>query len=321
MKGKVIVILICMLFLFSNTTTFASDLNDVIIVDDEGDGDYTSIKEALSYANPGDTIEVYSGTYYENNITINIEGINLQGISYELGNGNDTGKPFIDGPGTDPYSLIEIIACDTTINGFHIENYNSEPLGNVLITIYHEADGCVISNNDIFYTSSTLIWVYGSNNIIMNNNISHSLMRQGICLKEPATNNIVRGNVISDCEDGILCWGSNLNLIEGNNIHNCERFGIDITYKNSILRYNTIENNTIGLYLRSKRVIVSNNNFINNEEHAIGTYGTLRQFISNRWIGNYWGEERTLPYPIPCYLFILPLVQFDWRPASVPNEI
>jgi hypothetical protein len=42
----------------------------IIIVDDEGDGDYTSIKEALNHANPGDTIEVYSGTYYEYNIYI-----------------------------------------------------------------------------------------------------------------------------------------------------------------------------------------------------------------------------------------------------------
>lgn len=52
---------------------------DVIIVDDEGDGDYTSIKEAVNNANPGDTIEVYSGTYYEHNITIEKEEITLKG--------------------------------------------------------------------------------------------------------------------------------------------------------------------------------------------------------------------------------------------------
>ena len=60
----------------------------VIIVDDEGDGDYTSIKEAVNNTNPGGTIEVYSGTYYECGIEIYTENITLRGIPYELGNGS-----------------------------------------------------------------------------------------------------------------------------------------------------------------------------------------------------------------------------------------
>jgi hypothetical protein len=38
-------------------------------VDDEpGDADFISIKEAVNSSNPGDTIEVYSGIYYEEGI-------------------------------------------------------------------------------------------------------------------------------------------------------------------------------------------------------------------------------------------------------------
>ena len=46
-------------------------VGDIIVVDDEGDGDFIRIKDALNYASPGDTIEVYSGTYNEHTIKIN----------------------------------------------------------------------------------------------------------------------------------------------------------------------------------------------------------------------------------------------------------
>jgi len=38
-----------------------SNIRNIFIVDDEGDGDYTSIMETVNHANPSDTIEIYSG--------------------------------------------------------------------------------------------------------------------------------------------------------------------------------------------------------------------------------------------------------------------
>jgi len=76
-------------------------VGEIIIVDDENDGDFVRIKDALNYVNPGDTIEVYSGTYDEHTIIIDKKEITLLGISHELGHGYDTGKPFVNGPGTD----------------------------------------------------------------------------------------------------------------------------------------------------------------------------------------------------------------------------
>ena len=67
----------------------------MIIVDDEGDGDYISIKEAVNYSKSGDIIKVYSGVYYEEEIVITTEDITLRGIPYELGVGDDLGKPVI----------------------------------------------------------------------------------------------------------------------------------------------------------------------------------------------------------------------------------
>jgi parallel beta-helix repeat protein len=184
------------------------------------------------------------------------------------------------------------------------------------------ADRCIISNNTLKNTNSCFIYVKSSNNKIINNSISHSLTRQGICLRNPSHDNIVRGNRISDCETGILTWGSGNNLIEGNVVQNCISFGLDIGNDDNVIRYNTIENNTIGIQLMSVRTTVSNNNFINNEKyHATAYNSRFSWLISNKWIGNYWDRGRILPYPILSQFFIFPWVLFDWHPAQEPYDI
>ena len=293
-------------------------LKNIFIVDNEGDGDFISIKDALEHAVPGDTIEVYSGTYFEYNISIEINNITVIGVPTELGNGSDIGKPFINGEGND--DLIEIRIDNITIDGFRMENKGLKANG--IISIFHEANHCIITNNDIAYTTMSCIWIFGSNNFLTYNNISHSTIRQGIALVDPSNNNIVRGNKISDCDTGILTWGSGNNLIENNIVQNCVSYGMDIGNSDNVVRYNTIENNSIGIQLMSIRTSVSNNNFINNEKyHATAYNSRLSWLISNRWVGNYWDRGRILPYPILCQFFMFPWIEFDWNPAEVPNSM
>ncbi len=319
-KGLVIGILILLMSVNIIPSSLSEKLTSptVIIVDDEGDGDYTSIKEALSFANPGDTIEVYSGTYYEYDIWINVDGISLQGIPFELGDGSDVGKPFINGDGIDIILIFN--ASNITLDGFHIEN--KDGTHNDIIVVTEIADGSIISNNVLSNTTLCFIYVKSSNNKIINNTISHSLMRSGICLRDPSSNNIVRGNVISDCEDGIVLWDSSYNLIEENIIHNCSRFGIDNTFNYNMFQNNVIKDNPMGYHsFFGMYNTVTQNNFINNQVHAQYENSRLRYLITNKWNGNYWDRGRLLPYPIRGTLFIFPWIQFDWRPALVPNDI
>jgi parallel beta-helix repeat protein len=291
----------------------------IITVDDEpGDADYTSITEALNHANPGDTIEVYSGTYYEHNISITKERISLIGLPYELGNGSDTGKPFINGQGLDV--VISIKARDVKIRYFRMENGGGE-IACGIIGIWKGADNCIISDNDLSHSVMGCVGLVSNYNRIVNNTISHSNIRQGIVLG--GGHNTISGNVISDVSVGIDLWNAYFTTVNWNRISKTREYGTYIAggWSNT-LSYNIIEQNPIGLALElSARNIIEKNNFINNSKNALFLQGNLVLGL-NKWTHNYWDRPRILPYPIHgSYLYIFKWVNFDWHPAIKAYEI
>ena len=319
-----VVLLIMLLSLPSTTGYFLEDRHPffskhIITVDDEpGDADYTSIKEALNHSSLGDTIEVFSGTYNEHGINITEKGISLIGIPYELGNGSDTGKPFINGQGVD--DVIRVKARNVSITGFHIENKGE--IYWFIFLICWGADGCIISNNTLCYSGNCIIGCPSNYSRITNNTIRYASFHYGIVLG-PYNNNLVSDNFIDHCPTGILFWGGNYNTIFRNCISNCSEFGIDIGGGGlNSFQFNTIENNNYGLHIyQSGFNKIKQNNFINNTRQAGFDQG-LSFTAGNRWIQNYWGRPRMLPYPIVGQvLVVLIWVQFDWRPAQTPYEI
>jgi parallel beta-helix repeat protein len=289
----------------------------IITVDDEpGDADYTSIKEALNHSSPSDTIEVYSGTYDEHNITITEDGISLIGMPYELGNGSDTGKPFINGNGFEG-KIICADANNVTLSGFRIQNWG----GQSLVSVNRKANGCVISNNYLRYAWNYAIALYSNYSKVTNNTIRDA-GRYGIGFGIYG-HNIVSDNVIENCEMGIsLGWGGDFNTITRNRISNCSEFGIDVGGTGNIFRFNTLENNYCGLHIyQSLLCLIIQNNFFNNSYDS-AFYDGISPISGNHWLLNYWERPHLLPYPIQGAAFILlPWVKFDWRPALLPYKI
>lgn len=96
---------------------------NTITVDDEGDGDYTSIQTAVDAASSGDTILVYSGEY--GSVNIIEKQIILTGLSEELGSGNDEGRPIVNANGgAEAFHLTE--ASSSTIENFKIINSGAD---------------------------------------------------------------------------------------------------------------------------------------------------------------------------------------------------
>jgi parallel beta-helix repeat protein len=196
----------------------------IIMVDDEpGDGEYTSIKEALNHSDPGDIIEVFSGTYTENDIQI-FQPISIIGIPHELGAGNDTGKPVIKHlqQGNWSYFIIRIVNTErVSINGCVFIPYNESDIVKVIDMV--STNYCTLHNNDIYGNS----W-HGVGFDVWDCN-----------------NTAILNNTITNCVDGILIFHSYNMTILNNTITNI-RNGVDVDLPLSRIYYNcSILNNCI----------------------------------------------------------------------------
>jgi parallel beta-helix repeat protein len=296
---------------------------NIITVDDEpGDADFTSIKEAVNHSSPGDTIEVYSGTYTEQEIHLENEKLKLLGIAHELGAGNDTGKPFIKGKGVYHGSIIRILVNDVTISNFTVENTAS--VTNYSYCIHVGSDIWKILNNitirdcNICNSSDSigiLVYHYGAiwNLKIINNYLSHS---KGIsCTENPSNienNSIITGNIITDSYCGIFDSGFN-GTISGNEITNCSGKGIYLHGSENKISGNRISNCSIGIQFGGSGNMVNENdidycpvsvqyaghqnnitknNFKNYSRIGIWFerwFGEqFKVLLKSRWVGNYW---------------------------------
>jgi parallel beta-helix repeat protein len=301
--------------------TFIYNNGGKIIVDDEGDGDYRSIKEALNNADSGDTIEVYSGTYYENDLSIYTESITLKGIPKELGDGNDSGKPFINGQGNSV--IITIEANKVVVEGFRMEN-SLDGGYNTLINIGIDANQCMISENDLanVSTNSDGISIGGNRNRIINNKLRNCDIIFGVPGPLGPSGNIIYGNTVSNAEYYGIWVKYSRNIIAKNKITSCGLAGIGSYGSFNLFMYNTMENNSIGFEQSSDFPnYVTRNNFIDNGVEVSLYISLLIPAITmrtNRFSNNYWGEPRSSPYPIVGKYPLYDRTFYDWFPAQKP---
>jgi parallel beta-helix repeat (two copies) len=163
-------------------------------------GEYISIQKAIDAARPGDTVEVQSGTYYENIIVdkpLAVRGVDTSG-----------GKPVVDA-GEDG-SALTLSAGGVRLEGLIFKNAGVGRAGievrsnNNLIK-----DNCVIENGwyGIFLEGS-------SYNTIVNNTVSKN--KYGIWIAISSNNNKIHQNRFVDNENrnttdlGVNQWDRNL---------------------------------------------------------------------------------------------------------------
>ncbi|MFX0210050.1 MAG: nitrous oxide reductase family maturation protein NosD, partial [Candidatus Hodarchaeota archaeon] len=204
--------------------------SNTLYVGGSGSGNYTSIQSAINDANPGDTVFVYNGTYYENviiNKTINLIGEDINGT-------------IIDGNGSG--SVVYISADFVNISAFSIQNSGSSwnNAGIYVTSDYNTINSNTILNN---YGNGILLSRYSSNNNIVGNNISNNT-RDGIWIDYSVNNNIISSNTISNNQRyGITLYHSYSNNIL-NNIFELNNIVIR-GYKKTYWTSHTIENNTL----------------------------------------------------------------------------
>jgi parallel beta-helix repeat protein len=250
MRRKVVAVWVSLLIMISSIVILVEIAERVeapttLYVGGGGPGNYSKIQWAIDNASDGDTVFVYSGTYYENIIvdkTINLNGEN-----------RDT--TIIDGSG--PTDVVLITQHRTNVSDFTVRNG--------YYGIYVEnADRCNVSSNNLSDNSYGIHLYQSFRNNITNNHASNNGF--GIYLYNSRYNHIYDNNASNNDNRGLIISYSHENNIKGNHLFKND-IGISLgSSENNIILDNMIKmNNRYGISIdESNEIIVSNNMMINN---------------------------------------------------------
>jgi parallel beta-helix repeat protein len=242
------------------TVSSPPDLN-ILFVGGFGPGNYSTIQSAIDDANPGDTVFVYKGTYYEN-IIIN-KKISLIG--------EDKNTTIIDGGGTSGRDVVNVSSHWVNISGFTLQNSGLHTAG---ITIFNFNTSNTILAGNIITNNYHGIYLFGPYNNTINGNIITHNTGNGIYLSF-SSNNTIKGNIITHNNFENICLNfSNNNFIDDNTCSNSiDSHGIALIdfSDNNKVQNNICHNNHIvgiGLWLSQGNCIV-NNSCSNNIDNGI----------------------------------------------------
>ena len=231
---------------------------NTLYVGGDGPSNYTKIQYAINNASNGDTVYVYSGTYYEY-ITV-AKSITLTG--------EDKNTTIIDAqsppPGPNAHCVLKIYSDGVTIDGFTIKNG--------IAGVYHYKS----NNHNIYGNIITNNHYYGialeesSYNNIYDNIITESTHSSGLFLIYSPNNNISGNTIIKNCGYGIHLQDSTPVNICGNIITENDWHGINGDCYTSIISGNTItKNGYSGIYMMGSNNILSWNTISNNDRCGI----------------------------------------------------
>lgn len=288
---KRFILTITILFIVSTTIVDANVMNRYFPINDEGrylfvggtgPGNYSTIQSALDNASGGDTVFVYSGTYsFPEDIgiytSIRVIGENAESVIVENLNRLKTWYIFAD----------QVCICNFSFHNICMVNYgNSVSIASNIFRIEQfkfEASSGVIDSNGNEYNT------FSGNTFILEDRPDERL--KPIC-----------GMSISHETHG---------TISHNHISNA-LVGMDLSSSESLcVSENTLTGSKVGLSILSSFTNydghhISNNNFLNNEQHASVTYSvsntSFRIFISNlltrnvphqNFTHNYWDDHQS----------------------------
>lgn len=257
MKGKSIQS-ICIVFLLVLGVTATQAGAAVFTVGNNGEGNYTSIQEAVNNSQDGDTILVSPGAYREN-VNVNKE---LAIISSTDLSGDIMNRTYVIGavPTND---VFNIRSSNVTISGFHIIGGPSR------MDMYQEAglrlegvQNCLLSNNTLILNDA---------GIVLNN----------------SQRNVLENNLIGLGTSGIRLTGSNDNSLSENEILTTSEGILLENSANNTFMNNSLHMNGLGMYLNTSSGNTIYQNRFSNFQNALDEGKNIWNTSS---AGNLWGD-------------------------------
>jgi parallel beta-helix repeat protein len=310
-----------------STSTFDGN---ILYVGGSGLGNYSIIQDAIDNASDGDTVFVFSGTYFENVVVD--KSIDLIG--------EDRENTFVDGNESGGH-VVNINANRVNIAGFTIQNCGGIP--NAAGVFISSKNNRISGNhiNCIPHHGEEGIWLYhSSGNILSGNTITNH--HYGIWLEDSTNNNISENYITNNWNWAIILGYCKNNGIIGNIIVN-NSGGIylrDSTENN--LSGNEISNNYRGITLADQETSSSHNKITRNNFRENGNKNAFfiiaeKSHSKNTWDENYWnrplihpkliiGSKKfirfpAIPFHFPGFWITIPWINIDWHPALKPYDI
>ncbi len=294
MKGRIkktmitiaimILIQVTLVFLVQSETINQTNDNSLIIVDKNGNGEYTSIQEAINHAASGSTIYIKNGEYPEI--------IQVKKTIWLIGEDKDS--TLINPISEENKYAIYVGAPNIKIKNMGVTNgapglYSQ---GIKISSKNTEIDNCKIFNTPV----GIAIW---TNENKIYNSVFYNCKDEGIALlgssKNPCNNNLISDCIFYDNCDGIELQHSSYNTILNCKFYDNTHTGIDAiasdNNENIISNCQIYNNRVNGIYLSSS----DNNKIIdcNIQDNADGDIVMNKYSENNEIIQNEISEEKT----------------------------
>ncbi|UCF08781.1 MAG: right-handed parallel beta-helix repeat-containing protein [Thermoplasmata archaeon] len=248
---------------------------------------YKTIQAGVDAANPGDTVFVYNGIYYENVVvgkTINLIGEDRENTIIDSGGSGDVvfitanwvnitgftatggGSDYKAGVGLDHAQNCSVSDNSLSFNGWYGMRLQS-------------SNGTTISGNKVISNELSMYIRESSNNVITDN-YAYLANWSGIYIVFSSNNNLVANNTCNSTNHGIHCGTIN-NDIYGNTITGTDQ-GIEVFEFDNNIRDNNVSYNNLGIYFTTS----SHNNFVTNNNISNNNYGVCLSSASNNIIAD-----------------------------------
>lgn len=244
-----------------------------------------SIREALSTASAGDSINIFPGTYREGNIEINKKLV-ITGIDY----------PLLDGE--NEYEILRVMADSVIIKGLALKDVGVSYVEDRSAIRIVRSKYCVIESNRL--TNAFFgIYLERSNDCTIRNNYilghaEHEMNSGNAIHLWYSSRNLIEGNHAEGHRDGIYLEFVDNSIISNNTVVDNLRYGLHFMFSDDdqYLSNSFISNGAGVAVMFSKNIRMEDNDFLDN--WGSSSYGLLLKDITDSEITNNRFQKNTI---------------------------
>ena len=246
---------------------------------------FASLKEAISFAHPGDTLYVHQGIYREGTIVVDKPLVII---------GKD--HPVLDGESE--YGILRVESDSVVIRGLTLKDVGVSYVNDLAAIRLVKSRNCTIESNQLINAFFGIYLERSSDNRIMNNHIlgyaEHEMNSGNAIHLWYSGRNLIEGNHAEGHRDGIYLEFVDNSTVKNNRVENNLRYGLHFMFSDDdqYLNNTFVSNGAVVAVMFSKNILMEDNDFLDNWGGS--SYGLLLKDITDSEIRNNRFEKNTI---------------------------